>query len=125
VRLLFDTDAVVWWLADDPRLGRDARAAIADPATDVYVSAASIWEAEIKRAKRRAAFDVDLGPVLADEDILPLPITFTHAVRAGRLPLLHADPFDRMLVAQAQLEGLAIVTRDKNIARYDVLVVPA
>jgi PIN domain nuclease of toxin-antitoxin system len=125
VRLLFDTNAVVWWLADDPRLGRDARAAVADPANDVYVSAASIWEAEIKRAKRRAGFDVDLGPVLAEEHVVPLPITIAHAVRAGRLPLLHGDPFDRMLVAQAQLEGLAIVTNDRAIAGYDVLVVPA
>jgi PIN domain nuclease of toxin-antitoxin system len=57
--------------------------------------------------------------------VLPLPITFAHAVRAGRLPPLHGDPFDRMLVAQAQLEGLAIVTRDRKIARYDVAVVPA
>jgi PIN domain nuclease of toxin-antitoxin system len=125
VRLLFDTNAVVWWLADDPRLGRDARAAVADPANDVYVSAASIWEAEIKRAMRRAGFDVDLGPVLAEEHVVPLPITIAHAVRAGRLPLLHGDPFDRMLVAQAQLEGLAIVTNDRAIAGYDVLVVPA
>lgn len=125
MRLLLDTVAMIWWIRDDPHLGRDARAAIADPANDVFLSAASVWEVEIKRAKRRAELDVEVIEEMAGHGIAGLAVTVAHAVRAGRLPQHHADPFDRMLVAQAQLEGLALVTSDSAIGRYDVLVVPA
>lgn len=88
--------------------------------TDVAVSAASVWEIAIKRAKGKLATPENLLERLAE--FRPLPITFAHAQQAGTLPLHHADPFDRMLVAQAQLEGLTLVTGDARIARYQVQV---
>jgi len=125
VRLLLDTAVVLWWAHGDPRLGGDAGAAISDGANAVAVSAASIWEIEIKRAAGKPSTVEDLARRLVEQGIRALAITFGHAERAGRLPLLHADPFDRMLVAQAQLEGLAIVTSDRRIAQYGVPVLPA
>jgi len=97
------------------------RAAIADPAHDVFVSAASAWEIAIKTALGRLAFPLDrIESVLAQMGIAPLPISLAHAVAAGSLPRHHDDPFDRMLVAQARLEGLVLITEDTALARYDV-----
>ena len=97
------------------------RAAIADPAHDVLVSAASAWEIAIKAALGRLSFPLDrIEGVLAQMGIWPLPISLAHAVAAGSLPRHHDDPFDRMLVAQARLEGLVLVTEDTALARYDV-----
>jgi PIN domain nuclease of toxin-antitoxin system len=125
VRLLLDTHALLWALSDVPRLAEDARRAIEDPDTDVFVSAASAWEIATKRASGRLAAPDDLEPSLNAKEFSPLEITVAHGLRAGALPLHHRDPFDRMLVAQTQLEGLTIVTRDVRIARYDVAVLPA
>jgi PIN domain nuclease of toxin-antitoxin system len=90
-----------------------------------FVSAVSVWEAEIKvaRGKLKVNFDPETGPIEHGFD--PLPITLAHAAAAGRLPPHHGDPFDRMLVAQAQLEGLTIVTRDPVFDRYPVAVLRA
>ena len=98
------------------------RETIVWPDHDVYVSAATIWEVEIKRALGRLHSPADLVERIADAQLRPLPITFAHASHAGRLPRLHDDPFDRMLIAQGQLEGLTIATADPAIARYDVSV---
>ena len=120
-RLLLDTHAYLWWLTDDPSLGTNARAAIADPATIVYVSAASIWEISIKaRLGRIEVFDTDLVAEISASDFSELPVVARHAERAGQLPPHHADPFDRMLVAQAQLEGLVCVTRDPFFEAYGI-----
>ena len=86
----------------------------------MYVSAATIWEAEIKRATRKLRVDADLVRVVDEAGFERLEITFEHAVEAGRLPLYHRDPFDRMLVAQARLEGLTLATSDESIARYGI-----
>lgn len=88
------------------------------------VSAASIWEVAIKRAAGRLQAPKDMEGLVRDSGLGRLPITFGHATAAGALPRLHGDPFDRMLVAQAQLEGLTIATADPEIARYDVSVLP-
>jgi PIN domain nuclease of toxin-antitoxin system len=125
VRLLLDTHALLWWLADDPRLAADARAAVASPESLVSVSAASAWELSIKEALGRVRLPDDLEEQLERSAFSPLPITVAHALRAGGLPLHHADPFDRMLVAQAQLEGLTLVTRDPRIAAYGVATLRA
>lgn len=123
IRLLLDTHAFVWWLTDDPALGEKAREAIADPGAVVYVSAASIWEIAIKAQLGRIdILDADLVAEIAANDFAELPIAARHADRAGRLPPHHADPFDRMLVAQAQLEGLVCVTRDPTFEAYGVPV---
>jgi len=125
VRLLLDTSVLLWWGHGDARLGRDASTVIADGANLVVVSAATIWEIEIKRAAGKLSTAGDIARRVVEHGLEALPITFQHAERAGRLPRLHADPFDRMLVAQAQLEGLSIVTSDSRIAQYGVPVLPA
>ena len=98
---------------------------IADAANDVFVSAASVWEMSIKRSLGKLSAPENLTTVVEREGFASLPVTLFHAEQAGTLPLHHQDPFDRMLVAQAQSEGLAIVTGDTNIPRYGVRVIPA
>lgn len=120
MRLLLDTHVLLWWLSNDPTLGEEADAAIRDGASFVAVSAASAWEISIKRAIGRLEALPDLEAQLERHRFSPLPVTVPHALRAGDLPPLHADPFDRMLVAQAELEELTIVTRDEHIPRYGV-----
>lgn len=89
------------------------------------VGAATVWEIEIKRAAGRLEAPPELPDAMASARFASLPVTVTHAIRAGRLPRHHGDPFDRILVAQAQEEGLTIVTRDPAIAFYDVPVLAA
>lgn len=123
MRLLLDTHVVVWWLADDPSLGDAGVDAITSVDNDVLVSAASIWEIEIKRAKRALVAPDDLLEQVAVSRFDVLAISGDHARAAGRLPPHHHDPFDRMLVAQAQCEGATLMTSDETIARYSVPVV--
>jgi PIN domain nuclease of toxin-antitoxin system len=125
LRLLLDTHALLWWLADDLRLDEAARDAVADPASYVAVSAVSAWEISIKKTLGRLEAPDDLAEQLVRHRFDALAITVPHALLAGSLPAHHADPFDRMLVAQAQLERLAIVTRDPNIPRYAVATLAA
>ncbi len=118
---MLDTHALLWWLQGGAALAPKAVEVIANPESEIWVSAASVWEISIKSALGR----LDGGPTNLDEAVrsnafLPLPITFAHASRAGNLPPHHSDPFDRMLVAQAQHEKLTIVTRDSAISRYRV-----
>ena len=120
MKLLLDTHALIWILSDDPRLAAEAREAISDLEALVAVSPASAWEIEIKRALGKLDAPNDLAQQIADARFVPLSITLGHAVAAGRLPPHHRDPFDRMLVAQAQLEGLTIVTRDPRFEPYAV-----
>lgn len=124
-RLLLDTHALLWWLLDDPALGARARAAIADAGNQVHVSAATIWELSIKRSKGLLQAPEDLEALVLDEGFISLPISLFHAQQAGALPDLHRDPFDRMLVAQAQAEGLELVTSDGMIPQYGVRCLPA
>lgn len=125
MRLLLDTHALLWWLSDDARLARPARAAIADAANDVYVSAATAWELAIKAPLGKVSMPDDLGEQLSANALLPLPVQVRHALAVRYLPDHHRDPFDRLLVAQAQIEGLTLVTADQSILRYDVAVVAA
>ena len=121
MRLLLDSHTLLWWLEDDrPRLGPQAQALITDAANEVFVSAATIWELAIKRATGKLQTPADLEAEVRQNGFIALPISFRHAERAGRLPLLHRDPFDRMLVAQAQAENLTLITGDASIARYAV-----
>lgn len=117
--LLLDTHALLWWLIGQP-MREEAVARISDTQTLVGVSAASLWEAEIKAALGKLELDVDLADEAAAEGFAQVSITWAHATRAGRLPLHHRDPFDRMLIAQAQIEGLSVVTRDPTFAAYGV-----
>ncbi len=124
MRVLLDTHAFLWWNADDDRLSDQARAIIADGRTEVLVSVASIWEVATKVAKGRLSVPGEVGRYVADRlernHWLSLPIGVEHAVRAAALPRIHLDPFDRMLVAQAQLEDVPILTTDAVLTRYDV-----
>jgi PIN domain nuclease of toxin-antitoxin system len=124
LKLLLDTHALIWWAEGRP-MDAAARTAIGSPDSTRFLSAVSVWEAEIKVAvgKLKIHFDPATDPL--DQGFEPLPITLAHAAAAGRLPPHHGDPFDRMLVAQAQLEGLTIVTRDPVFDRYPVAVLRA
>jgi PIN domain nuclease of toxin-antitoxin system len=120
-RFLLDTRVVIWWLVDDPALSDDVKALV-DDQPQVFVSAATLWEVAIKQALGKLEHSGDLPEVIQRCDFQELPVRFAHAIAASRLPPLHRDPFDRMLVAQAQVEDLTIVTRDAQIRRYDVEV---
>ena len=121
-RFLLDTHVLLWWFMDDPRLGVSARQAIANARNEVYVSAASGWEVAIKRALGKLRAPGDLYKRAEAQGFISLSITFRHAEQAGALPLLHRDPFDRILIAQAQVENLALITGDERIKRYDVRI---
>ena len=124
MRLLLDTHVLLWWLADDPLLTVEARAAIVESDLAV-VSTASAWEISMKRSLGKLDAPDDLAAQLVRDQFTVLPIHLDHALRAGSLPHIHRDPFDRMLVAQAQVEDLVIITTDTNIPRYDVRVLAA
>ena len=124
-RLLLDTHAFLWWLSDDPALGAEARQIMSEPRNQVLVSAASIWEISIKQAKGMLEAPAALEVLVEDEGFTKLPISLFHGQQAGKLPEIHRDPFDRMLIAQAQAEGLELVTADGIIPQYGVRVVSA
>jgi len=119
MKLLLDGHAYLWWLGDDASLSPSARSAIADPSNMVFVSAATVWEMEIKRRLGRLdARDADLADEIVANRFVELPVGARHARAAAALPRLHDDPFDRMLVAQCALEGMVCVTRDRVFERY-------
>jgi PIN domain nuclease of toxin-antitoxin system len=124
MRLLLDTHVLLWWLADHPALSKRARNLIANE-PEVFASAASAWEISIKRALGKLEAPEDLQAAVEASGITELPILFEHAVVAGALPRHHDDPFDHMLVAQAQHEGLTLLTSDSQIRRYAVATLPA
>jgi PIN domain nuclease of toxin-antitoxin system len=119
VSLLLDTHVVLWWLTDDPTLAGEIKDRL-DHEPDVYVSAATVWEVAIKQAIGKLEQPADLPERIRDSGFRHMNITVEHSIAAGRLPLIHRDPFDRMLVAQAQLDDLTLVTRAAEIQKYDV-----
>ena len=125
MQLLLDTHAFLWWLDDSPKLGPRARAAIGDGGNVVFVSAASAWEIAVKRASGKLDAPGNIAAWIAKSDFSGLPIEVEHAVAAAELPRHHTDPFDRMLIAQAQLEELTLVAHDDEIGKYDVTILDA
>lgn len=119
MKLLLDTHVLLWWLADSGQIAGEAGEAI-ERADEVWVSAASVWEVEIKRAKGKLTSPDDLRWQLAKMGFRELMISGEHAEEAARLPGHHNDPFDRMLVAQARIEDLILMTSDQEIIRYPV-----
>ncbi len=125
MNLLLDTHTVLWWLSDDPALSETARVAIADPENTVFLSAVVVWEIRIKQSIGKLDLPDDFGEVLDAQRFAELAVTVDHAHTIAELPAAHRDPFDRMLVAQAMVEHMVIVTRDRSIADYDVEVIVA
>jgi PIN domain nuclease of toxin-antitoxin system len=124
-RLLLDTHVFLWWLNDDPALGKRVRSEIRDGRNQVYVSAASAWEISIKRALGKLQAPGDIESVVEDERFITLNISLRHGEQAGKLPPFHRDPFDRMLIAQAQSDGLILVTADDQFEQYGVNLMKA
>jgi PIN domain nuclease of toxin-antitoxin system len=125
-RLLLDTHVWLWWQADDSRLGPETRALV-QRASEVRFSAASAWEIAIKSSigKLTLPANADIGDELAHSGFLALPVDISHADDVRRLPPLHRDPFDRLLVAQARVEGLTLVSADRALAAYGIAVLDA
>ena len=116
---------MLWAIGQPERLRATTRAVIDDPENEVVVSSACVWEAAIKIGNGKLRLQDDLGDVLDRSGFVGLDITRAHSIAAGALPRHHGDRFDRMLVAQAQLEGLTLVTTDRALAAYDVALLPA
>lgn len=123
MRLLLDTHTILWWLDDSSELSDDVKGLL-DTEPAVYLSAVSPWEIAIKQSLGKLEGPNDLAERARDSQFTPMPVTAGHGVRAGQLPAHHRDPFDRLLIAQAQIEGLTLVTRDKWIPQYEVQVLP-
>ena len=124
MRLLLDTHALLWWLLGDPALSSVARNAIADPGSEVFVSAASAWEITTKfrigKLPKAAVIAADVAGIVAQHGFIELPLVIRHGQLAGSLPGIHKDPFDRMLVAQAIITDMAIVSGDEILSAYGV-----
>ena len=121
MRLLVDTHALIWLIERNSRLPKVVEDAVLDPYTDVFFSTASLWEMSIKRGAGKLRFsDTDLERSLAAAEFIELPILRGHAFAVSDLPAHHRDPFDRLLVAQAVVETLTLVTDDRQLSAYNV-----
>ena len=121
MRLLLDTHILLWTIAESRRLSAEARTLIGAPDNELTFSAASLWEVAIKAGRGREDFRIDVSSLrrgLFDNDYVELPITGAHGAALGTLPPIHRDPFDRLLVAQAIVEGLTLVTSDPAVAKH-------
>lgn len=122
-RCLLDTHTLLWWLIDSPLLGKSSRLTMSDPRNQIFVSAASTWEIAIKISLGKLEAPDDMDSVVEDEGFSKLPISLYHGQLAGQLPPIHRDPFDRMLIAQAQSEGLILISADEVIPQYKVRII--
>lgn len=122
--VLLDTHAFLWWIADDPRLSHRARSVLSESDREVFFSAASAWEMAIKARLGKLRIAEKLGPFVTDQietnGFRALPVTLAHAFETHELPDHHRDPFDRLLVAQCRVEGLSLISGDRQLADYDV-----
>jgi PIN domain nuclease of toxin-antitoxin system len=125
VRLLIDTHALLWWFADSPALHAPARATIADPKNETFVSALTLAEIATKQAVGKLDAPFISDDLIEEQGMAGLPFTPRHGRKVVELPLHHRDPFDRMLIAQALEEGLTVVTADDRFRQYGVPVVTA
>ncbi len=123
--LLLDTHALLWWLDDPALLSAAANNAIADGRNTVYVSAAAAWEIAIKQALGKLTAPDELEAVMAANRFHALPVTIAHALGINDLPPIHRDPFDRLMLSQAKIEGLTFVSRDVHVPHYGVAYLPA
>lgn len=120
-RYLLDTHVFIWFVTQNLRLSREVDAIITDPSNEAFVSLASLWEISIKQSVGKLPpLPVDPADLISRSELTALNIGFAHIRQVARLPFHHRDPFDRMLIAQAQIDGLTLITDDRRIARYDV-----
>ena len=124
-KILIDTHVLLWWLSDDESLGEVAKNLMIEPANEIFVSGATSWEIAIKKKKGLLTAPDDIDSIVEDEGFLKLPISLFHGELAGSLEEIHRDPFDRMLIAQTQSEGLELMTIDSIIPKYAVKVIDA
>jgi len=127
MKLLLDTHILLWSAGDPERIPESTRNLLLDSQTELYFSAASLWEIAIKRGMNRSDFSVDphvLRRELLDNEYEELPITGEHAIFTESLPQIHKDPFDRILVAQATIEGITLVTADTIVQKYPGPIMP-
>ena len=120
MKLLLDTHVLLWWLNLSKQLSNAARELVANPENVIFVSAASIWEVRIKESLGKVSVPNNFTETLTEESFEKLPITFQHADAVRELKSHHRDPFDRMLIAQAVVEGLTLVSHDRIIAKYNI-----
>lgn len=122
MNLFLDTHVLLWWLDDSPKLSRAGQSAIADPDNLIVLSAVVIWEIRIKQALGKLEIPSNFYRVIKDQGFELLSITADHAHAVGDLPMHHRDPFDRMIIAQAKIERLSVVTHDTAFKSYDISV---
>jgi PIN domain nuclease of toxin-antitoxin system len=120
LKLLLDTHAAIWWLSDDPRLGTAAATQLGDDSNEVILSAVVVWETAIKRSLGKLDIPGDLAATLLAEGAVPLAVGLDHAAAVEHLPHHHRDPFDRLLISQATIEGATLVSGDESMRAYDV-----
>ncbi len=124
MKLLLDTHALLWWFTDDPQLSKSALAAVLDESNDIFVSAASAWEVATKYRLGKLPEARDVFPrfeeLVAADGFEFIPVSHRHGLRAGSYQITHADPFDRMLAAQVELEGMVLVTKDSALADFPI-----
>ncbi len=123
MKLLLDTHAALWWLSGDRRFSPEAERRLTDDTDQVLLSAVVVWEVAIKRSLGKLEAPEDFGPTLLGAGVQPLAVSLEHAASVERLPWHHRDPFDRMLIAQAAIEGAAIISRDQALRPYDVTLI--
>lgn len=127
MRLLIDSNALYWWWTKHARLTRPASAALTSPDSELFVSAATAWELATKhrigKLPGAETFLPDFAELLAESGVTPLRVEVAHALEAGRMPGVHSDPFDRILVAQAKAHGLAVITAERVFRDYGLDVI--
>lgn len=119
--IIIDTHVLIWWLANDPQLGKKSSLEIANTGNTIFVSAATSWEISIKVQSGKLTLPgpmSNMRNIVYREGFYELAIVLEHGNHAGQLPLIHKDPFDRMLIAQSMLEGYYLMTADKDIKKY-------
>jgi len=123
LKLLLDTHAALWFLSGDTRLSENAKRQLTDDTNRILLSAAVVWEVAIKRSLGKLAVPAEYLSLLLDAGVQPLAVSIAHAAAVEQLPPHHRDPFDRMLVAQAGIEGASVVSRDDALRPYDVTLI--
>ena len=124
---ILDTHAFLWFILEDNQLSENAGAIVRSRDNEIYLSAASAWEISIKTGLGRLSIQDELEHFLIDQlslnGILPMPISLSHAAYTSKLPQIHKDPFDRILIAQSVIEEMSLISRDGTMRKYDVEVV--